>query len=232
MLSKSKYLYGIQCPKLLWAYVNDSSNIPKPSIETQYVFDQGHKVGELATKLFPDGIYLDTDNFSDNIRQTKEYLKKHKPLFEAGIYTDGLYSRVDILKPVGRSKWDIIEVKSSTSVKDVNIHDVSLDVNTAIPCGLIINELVSNSLKHAFKDREEGTVEVALNKESDGTYLLSVSDDGVGLPEGLDLKNTDSLGMQLVMTLIQQLDGSFQVEGYNGTKFHIRFGELEYKERD
>ncbi|MFC1875050.1 DUF2779 domain-containing protein [Chloroflexota bacterium] len=125
LLSKSKYISGLQCPKYLWMLVNSPKEIPQPDAETQYIFDQGHKVGELATKLYPDGIYLVTDDFMDNIWQTKDGLKKHKPLFEAGIFADGLYSRLDILNPVGRNKWDIIEVKSSTSLKDVNIHDVS-----------------------------------------------------------------------------------------------------------
>lgn len=125
LLSKSKYLNGLQCPKYLWALINDPLSVSKPDITTQYIFDQGHRVGELATKLYPKGIYLDTDDFMDNIWQTKNSLKKHKPLFEAGILVNGLYSRVDILNPVGRKKWDIIEVKSSTKLKDINIQDVS-----------------------------------------------------------------------------------------------------------
>jgi hypothetical protein len=75
--------------------------------------------------MFPNGIYLDTNGFMDNIRQTERYLWQRKPLFEAGILANGLYSRIDILNPVGKDEWDIIEVKSSTSVKDVQVHDVS-----------------------------------------------------------------------------------------------------------
>ncbi len=138
LLSKSKYITGLQCPKYLWTSINDRASIAEPDIETQYIFDQGHRVGELATKLFPEGIYLDTDDFMDNIWQTKNSLKKHKPLFEAGISADGLYSRLDILNPVGKNKWDIIEVKSSTSLKDVNIHDVSFQKLCCVRAGLMI----------------------------------------------------------------------------------------------
>ena len=139
-LSKSKYLTGLQCPKYLWTSVNDRASVPEPDIETQYIFDQGHRVGELATKLYPGGIYLDTDDFRDNIWQTKDSLKKHKPLFEAGISADGLYSRLDILHPVGKTKWDIIEVKSSTSLKDINIHDVSFQKLCCERAGLKIRK--------------------------------------------------------------------------------------------
>jgi len=88
--------------------------------------------------LFPNGICLDTDNFMGNIRQTEELLEQRKPLFEAGISADGLYSRLDILNPVGKNKWDIIEVKSSTSLKDVNIHDVSFQKLCCVRAGLMI----------------------------------------------------------------------------------------------
>jgi hypothetical protein len=140
LLSKSKYLNGLQCHKYLWTSINDSNSIPEPDTEIQYIFDQGHRVGELATKLYPKGIYLDTDDFMDNIWQTKNSLKKRKPLFEAGISAGSLYSRIDILSPVGRGKWDIIEVKSSTKLKDINIHDVSFQKLCCEKAGLGIRK--------------------------------------------------------------------------------------------
>ena len=94
LLSKSKYITGLQCLKYLWTSFNDPKSIPQPDTETQYIFDQGHRVGELATKLYPGGIYLDTDDFMDNIWQTKDSLKKHKPLFEAGISGIGPLNQV------------------------------------------------------------------------------------------------------------------------------------------
>jgi len=125
ILSKSKYISGLQCLKYLWTLIHDPDNVPEPDLNTQYVFDQGHKVGELATQLFPGGIYISTDDFMGNIRQTEVYLKQRKPLFEAGIHSAPLYSRIDILNPVGAGEWDIIEVKSSTGLKDVHAPDVS-----------------------------------------------------------------------------------------------------------
>ena len=125
LLTKSKYLVGLQCTRYLWVLLNEPDRIPKPDASTQHRFDEGHLVGEWAKKLFPDGIDISADDFKDNLRQTEALLKNRKPLFEAGFKIDNIFSRVDVLKPVSNDEWDIIEVKSSTRVKDVNIHDVS-----------------------------------------------------------------------------------------------------------
>ena len=84
--------------------------------------------------------------------------------------------------------------------------EVSQDIDPAIYCGLILNELISNSLKYAFSEGRTGEVREEFRPERD-KYLLSVGDDGVGFPEGLDWRNTGTLGMQLVITLTEQLEG-------------------------
>ncbi len=125
LLSKTKYLTGLQCPRLIWIEIHEPRKIPETDPFTQHIFDQGHLVGELATKLFPGGSDISTDNFMRNIYRTKDLLRERKPLFEAGVLAGKLYSRVDILSPAGEEGWDIVEVKSSTSVKDVHINDVA-----------------------------------------------------------------------------------------------------------
>ncbi len=125
LLTKSKFLYGVQCPRLLWIAVNQPDLIPQPDAATQFLFDQGQQVGELAKKLYPDGIDVPQDSFMGNINRTKELLALRKPLFEAGVMSGKLFSRTDILNPVNDDEWDIIEVKSSTEVKDINIDDVA-----------------------------------------------------------------------------------------------------------
>jgi len=125
LLSKSKYLNGLQCPKYLWVKLNEPDRVPRFDTSMLYRFNQGHLVGEFAKKLFPDGIDIPDDDFTINLKQTEELLKKRKPLFEAGIMVDNTFSRIDILKPVGKDEWDIIEVKSSTKIKNINFHDVS-----------------------------------------------------------------------------------------------------------
>ena len=126
MLSKSKYLNGLQCLKYLWTIVHEPLNVPEPGKATQYVFDQGHLVGKLARHLYPDGIELPEDNFKENLRQTERLLVEHdRPLFEAGILSDNLYARIDILRPAHGKDWDIIEVKSTTGVKEVHHQDLA-----------------------------------------------------------------------------------------------------------
>jgi hypothetical protein len=138
MLSKSRYLNGLQCPKLLWIQSNEPKRIPETDSVTQYIFDQGHLVGEYAKRLFPGGIDVPQDDFMGNIGKTKGLLTERKPLFEAGILAGEIYSRVDILNPVNEDEWDIIEVKSSTIVKDVHIDDVSFQKYCSEQFGLKI----------------------------------------------------------------------------------------------
>jgi hypothetical protein len=140
LLSKSKYLSGLQCPKYLWIQVNEPERIPETDPVTQYIFDQSHLVGELAKRLFPGGIDIPTDDFMGNIRQTEELLEQRKPLFEAGILAESIYSRVDILSPSNENSWDLIEVKSTTSVKDVHLDDVSFQKHCCEMLGLKIEK--------------------------------------------------------------------------------------------
>ena len=107
----------------------------------------------------------------------------------------------------------------------IDIEDISLCIDQAIPCGLIINELVSNSFKHAFKAGGKGTVYIGLARAGN-TYTLRASDDGTGLPSGLDYRDPPSLGLQLVNTLVEQLEGTIDLEPGAGTTFKITFKEI------
>ena len=113
----------------------------------------------------------------------------------------------------------------------INVGPVSLNIETAIPCGLIISELVSNSLKYAYPDNAVGKVSISLKSLKNELELI-VSDDGVGFPEEMDFNKTESsLGLKLVNSLIKQLDGSIELDRSQGTKFTIKFKELTYKQR-
>ena len=111
------------------------------------------------------------------------------------------------------------------------IEEVPLDIQTAIPCGFIVNELFSNALKHAFPGERRGEIFVGLRRAPDDSIVLTVQDDGVGLPPGADLKSFDSMGMQLVMMLVGQIDGTIRAEQDQGTRFVLVFRELKYKPR-
>jgi len=125
LLTKSKYMVGLQCPKHLWILFHQKDKIPEIDEQTQHKFDQGHLVGEFAKSLFPNGIDIDTSDFKKNLEESKKLLTSGKPIFEAGFMFDRLYSRADILQPIKKDTFDLIEVKSSTEVKDENIDDVT-----------------------------------------------------------------------------------------------------------
>jgi PAS domain S-box-containing protein len=105
----------------------------------------------------------------------------------------------------------------------VNAEPETLTVDDAVPCGLIVNELVSNSLKHAFRNRDSGVLEVQFRAIENDTYELVVKDDGVGFPEGIDFASLPSMGMTLVTNLTEQLQGKMELERGNGTIFRLRF---------
>lgn len=111
----------------------------------------------------------------------------------------------------------------------VDAEDIYINIDTAIPLGLIVNELVSNSLKYAFPDKK-GTVKVGFYKK-DQKYILEVADDGVGLPPGLDIETSKTLGLKLVYSLSGQLDADLKIDTSQGTCFQISFKELSYEER-
>ncbi|HDR72348.1 MAG TPA: sensor histidine kinase, partial [Methanoculleus sp.] len=101
--------------------------------------------------------------------------------------------------------------------------DITLDIDTGIPCGLIIDELITNSLKYAFQSRNSGVITVRFRKKDDQAYELVVRDNGVGIPENVDFRNTESLGMQLVTSLTAQLGGTIALRRVGGTEFTITF---------
>ena len=120
--------------------------------------------------------------------------------------------------------------------KDIE-ENIFFDMDTSVPLGIIINELISNSLKYAFQGRDHGEIRVKLHREGDSeckieggnstAYVLSVSDNGVGIPKDLDIEDLDSLGLQLVNSLVEQLNGELELERNNGTEFIIKFTVTE-----
>lgn len=104
----------------------------------------------------------------------------------------------------------------------LDVGTIFLDLDSAIPCGLIINEIVTNALKYAFTDQENGEVSVSLTQKNE-FIQLTIADNGKGLPDKIDYRNTESLGMQLVVTLVQQLGGEIVLDNSNGAKYTITF---------
>lgn len=137
----------------------------------------------------------------------KLYLSKNMAEINFSEYLQSLVSELFISYNVHpRVKWKM------------DLEDVYLGVDSAVPCGLIMNELVTNSIKHAFPDDMEGEITIKI-RSHDETVVMFVIDNGVGVPEDLDFKNTKTLGLQLVNSLVQQLDGTIELDRDHGTQF-------------
>ena len=113
----------------------------------------------------------------------------------------------------------------------LNVHGVGMGLDTALPCGLIITELVTNALKYAFPGRQEGIIYVSLGALSGGSFQLVVWDDGVGMDENFDVSKASSLGMRLVKMLTDQLNGTLAFDCAKGTRITVTFRESQYEMR-
>ena len=143
------------------------------------------------------------------------------------LYQSTNYAQVNMQEYVGTLVSQLLVVYGQgRSVRLVfDASNVLLDVNTSIPCGLIMNELITNAFKYAFPDNREGTITLAMRKSASRDVELDISDDGVGMPADVALERADSLGLTLVRMLVEQLDGSIFVTREHGTSFHIQFSE-------
>jgi PAS domain S-box-containing protein len=169
----------------------------------------------------------DLDLFIDSLNRVKSMAKVHERLY----MSDDL-SSIKFAEYGASMLSDLFSShRTSPGIRlKVDIEDVSFNMETAIPLGLIINELVSNSLKYAFPDGE-GEIHVSLIHYDGDKFLLTVSDNGKGLSEDIDFKNTESLGFRLTNNLAQQLEGEILLDRTNGTEFKIIFEELKYETR-
>jgi PAS domain S-box-containing protein len=114
-------------------------------------------------------------------------------------------------------------IHSNAVMLETDIDSISLDIDQAVPCGLIINELVSNALKYAFPNRMGGIIRIDLHLDEQSQVILTVSDNGIGIPEFLKLDQLTSLGLQLVQDFVEQLEGTLHIDRHSGTTFRITF---------
>jgi two-component sensor histidine kinase len=159
--------------------------------------------------------------FIDSQNRVKSMALIHEILFRSRDIT-----RIDFAEYIKTISVQIFRSYGAYSKKiglEVQVKDIMLDVDTAIPCGLIVTELVSNSLKHAFVDGREGSINISLFTSDSCTLTLIVKDNGIGLSRDIDLQNADSLGLKLVRALVNQLAGQIEVDSTFGTTFMITF---------
>ena len=168
------------------------------------------------------------DIFSDSQNRVRSMAIIHEKLYKSESMSKIDFG--DYISDLADSLFYNYNVNRSRIKLNKNMDKIYFNVDTAIPCGLIINELITNCLKHAFPDDINGHVSIDLLKIED-KYVLNVKDSGVGFPDYIDYKNTESLGLQLVTNLVNQIDGTIELDKEKGSSFKIIFKELEYKKR-
>jgi PAS domain S-box-containing protein len=158
---------------------------------------------------------------------------KSMALIHEQLYRSADLSKIDFenyIKKLSMHLYQTYGVSSSKVRFIVKVNDIKLEIDTAIPCGLLVNELISNSLKHGFPENKTGKIEVEMERTAN-KYVLKVRDNGKGFPKNIDFQNTETLGMQLVNTLVEQIEGAVELKNDNGTEFTITFRAHEYKKR-
>jgi PAS domain S-box-containing protein len=168
-------------------------------------------------------MFQDSQNRVKSIALVHERLYKSKDLGRIDLKEYINLLTVDLATTFGINR-ELIQLQ-------INIQDVTIGIDYAVPCGLIINELISNSLKYAFPNGNSGYIKVEVIMDEEKNYILTVADNGIGLPEGIDIKKLNSLGLQLVNNLVRQLEGNFEFSGEGGTTFKIIFKESTRKRK-
>jgi len=174
-------------------------------------------------------LYLQSDSIPDE--QSRSYFRENQDrILSMALVHERLYKSNDFtsvgfeeyIRDLCTHLFDSYLADPGLITLKVDAGGLSIAVDRAIPWGLIINELVSNALKHAFPDSRAGEISIRFHEDEDDGLILTVADTGVGMPPGLDFKNTGTLGLQLVNMLARQLNGQISMEGTTGTGFTIR----------
>ena len=167
--------------------------------------------------------------FKESQRRIRSMALIHERLYQSSDLSRIEFSQY--LRNLATHLFHSYQVNSSRIELRIEAEEVYFNINTAIPCGLIVNELISNALKHAFPEGRRGRLDLDLRRMTGNGYVLRVKDDGVGFPENLDFRKTETLGMQIVSTLVRQIDGSIDLARAKGTEFTIHFEEVTYAQR-
>jgi len=205
-------------------------------------------------------LYLESGNFNDEkvieaFKESQHRVKSmalvHEKLYQSEDMISVDFS--DYIQNLANYLFGAYSVGDRNISLRLDVDNVFLGMDTAVPLGIIINELISNSLKHAFSKGERGEICICLKKEDKGKagteaedagtekecktgisekyFSLIVRDTGKGFPEEIDFRETESLGLQLVVTLVDQIEGSIELDTSMGTEFRIRFRELKYRQK-
>jgi len=164
------------------------------------------------------GVFKESQNRIKSLSFVHEKLYQSKDLARIDLK--------DYIKDLVNSLFQSYGTNTGKIALGIDVENIPLGIDYAIPCGLIVNELVSNSLKHAFPKDRKGKIYISFHSDDD-KFTLIISDNGIGLPKDLDFRNTETLGLQLVCTLTDQLEGSIKLNKDGGTEFKITFTKVK-----
>ena len=176
--------------------------------------------------------YLNDEDAVDVLKESQNRVKSMAMIHEKLYLSTDLtkINFVDYIQSLISNLFYSYNVKEDHIKPILKIEDVNLNIETAIPCGLIITELISNCLKYAFPNQMKGKIIISL-KQVEDKFELIISDNGLGLPEKININKIKTLGLLLVNSLTEQIDGKISIYKKDGTQFKITFKELKYKER-
>ncbi|MEA3415954.1 MAG: histidine kinase dimerization/phosphoacceptor domain -containing protein [Thermodesulfobacteriota bacterium] len=221
-----------------------AENQIKASLEEKEVLlkEVHHRVKnnlQVISSLFNLQLGYIRDKYDIEMFKESQNRVRSMALIHEKLYQSEDLARIDFheyTRKLTTSLFHLYAVYPETITLEVKADDVFLGIDNAVPCGLIINELVSNCLKYAFPGGKKGKIRVELrsdkNLHAGNKFTLMVSDNGAGFPKDLDFRNTETLGLQLVMTLVKQIKGTIELDRDGGTKFKIAFVSREKKDNE
>jgi PAS domain S-box-containing protein len=178
----------------------------------------------ISSLLYMQAKTLKDETVKDILRESQNRIKSialvHEKLYQSTDLDRIDYS--DYLRKITDHLFESYQVDPNIIKLQLNLENVFMHINKAVPCSLILNEMISNSLKHAFPKGRTGMITIDVKKKAD-MYILIYSDDGIGIPEGITFERTESLGMQLIYGLVKQISGSIELERKGGTRYTITF---------
>lgn len=178
----------------------------------------------ISSLLNLQSMYIHDAKVLQNLKETESRINSMALVHERLYLSEGIAS-INVGEYVSNLASKLISIYSQkTSVSLVtDIEDLSFDIDTMVPVGLIINEIVSNSLKHGFCDREQGRITISIKRVAGGMVEMVMGDNGAGMPQGIDLNASATLGLLLITMLTQQVDGTVRIEPGEGTRYRILF---------
>lgn len=167
----------------------------------------------------------DKELFRESQTRAKSMALIHERLYQStDLRSINFY---EYIKTLTFNLYNIYGCKPEDIKVNLDLEPISMDIDTAIPCGLIINELMSNAMKHAFPGDSKGEINIKFH-QIDHKLILTVEDNGIGLPPNMEFENISSLGLKLVNTLVNQIDGEIEINSDSGTNITIRFPKVTF----